>query len=193
MRSLLSFLLGTALILSGALLIQRYIAKPFLIPSKSMAKTLGVGDRIMVTRIASNLKRGDVVVFYAPRGAEEERCGSQSSGPGTGKPCSRSWGGKGSQPYVKRIVGLPGDLIAIKEGVLIRNEKPVKESYTSPCLGSELCEMPIPIRVPPGRLFMMGDNRANSADSRIWGPVHRSWILGEARLIWWPPSRLGGL
>lgn len=193
MRSLLSFLLGLALILSGALLVQRYIAKPFLIPSKSMAKTLRVGDRIMVTRIGSRVARGDVIVFYAPRGAEEEICGSNNSGPGTGKPCSQSWGGKGTQPYVKRVIGLPGDLIAIKDGVLMINEKPVKESYAAPCSRSDLCNMPIPIRVPAGRLFMMGDNRSNSADSRVWGPIKDSWVLGEARLVWWPPSHLGGL
>ena len=193
MKTLISALAGLALVLSGALLIQAYIAKPFLIPSKSMAATLKVGDRVIVNRAMPTLRLGEVAVFYAPRGAASEICGDTTTGYGTGKPCAQPTPQRGRSAYIKRIVGAPGDLIAIKNGQLIRNNQPVKESYASSCDDPAVCDMPVPIRVPQGMFFMMGDNRGESADSRVWGPVPQDWLIGEAQAIWWPLNRLSGI
>jgi signal peptidase I len=92
---------------------------------------------------------------------------------------------------VKRIVGVPGDTIAVRNGHVIRNGKAAAEPFARECSGSA-CNLG-PITIPKGSYFLMGDNRGNSDDSRFWGPVPRSWIIGEAVISYWPLDRVGGL
>ncbi len=82
-------------------------------------------------------------------------------------------------------------MISIHEGHVIRNGHAEKDSYIRQCEGSAECSFPVPIRIPAGHWFMMGDNRGESDDSRFWGPVPTSWIIGEAFATYWPPDRIG--
>jgi signal peptidase I len=92
--------------------------------------------------------------------------------------------------YIKRVVGLPGDRIAVKDGYVVRNGVQQREAYIRPCGGGPECNLH-EITVPKDHYFMMGDNRGASDDSRFWGPVPRDWIIGQAFLTYWPPDRIG--
>jgi signal peptidase I len=186
-----------------ALAIQAYAVKPYVIPSESMLPTLEPGQRVLVNRfshtIGENPKLGDITVFRPPSGAEEEngggQCGAAGEGPSyafgprSNRSCSLPTKTRGTHTFIKRLVGLPGDRIAIRDGHVIRNGKRVAEPYASSC-SDAACDLE-PIVVPRGHYFLMGDNRGNSNDSRFWGPVPRAWIIGKAVATYWPPSRIG--
>ncbi|HEY0633608.1 MAG TPA: signal peptidase I [Thermoleophilaceae bacterium] len=187
-----------AIALFFAFTIQAFAVKPYRIPSGSMLPTLHPGQRILVDRfshlVGSNPAVGDITVFTPPRGAETSACGIAGEGPFYGggashASCSRATPAKGSTTFVKRVVGLPGDTIAIRNGHVVRNGQRASEPFASSCGGSE-CNL-APITVPSGSYFVMGDNRGNSDDSRYWGPVPRGWIIGEAVASYWPLGRLG--
>jgi signal peptidase I len=96
--------------------------------------------------------------------------------------------------FIKRVVGVPGDKIYIKGGHVYRNGRRESDGYISrSCESSDGrgCNFTTPITIPPGHWFMMGDNRGESDDSRFWGPVPRSWIIGGAFATYWPPKRVG--
>ena len=96
--------------------------------------------------------------------------------------------------FIKRVVGKPGDTIAIRNGHVFRNGKREKDPYINDTCNGDLgrgCNLPVPIKIPAGHWFMMGDNRGESDDSRFWGPVPRSWIIGSAFATYWPPKRIG--
>ncbi len=97
------------------------------------------------------------------------------------------------QTYVKRVVGLPGDRLSIRNGHVYRNGVREHDSYTIPCDGGGECRFPKTFTVPKGDYYMMGDNRPDSLDSRFWGPVPRSWMIGDAFFTYWPPDRVGTL
>jgi signal peptidase I len=193
-----------------ALLIQAFVVKPYQIPSPSMVPTLDVGQRVLVNRFIYHLKDpsiGDIVVFHPPEGAVGigAECADRHAGEGTSVPCDRSTPQEAGTNFIKRIVARPGDRLKIIDGrPLVRSQvsakewrenKPPEESYIDPCgAGSSVpCNMRTPITVPQGDYFMMGDNRGHSDDSRLWGPVPRSWIVGEAFMTYWPPDRIGFL
>lgn len=180
-----------------AFLIQAFIVKPYKIPSGSMEPTLAIKQRILVNRIGMNFsepKVGDIVVFHPPEGAKNGICGptphTVSLG---GAPCAQPVPRESSETFIKRIVAGPGDTIYIKEGHVYRNGVREKDSYTRPCGTSSECNFPTPIKIPPGHWFMMGDNRGDSEDSRFWGPIPTSWIIGEAFATYWPPDKIGGI
>jgi signal peptidase I len=190
------------LVLAAALAItlQAFVVKPYKIPSASMEPTLMTHDRVLVNRFSNRIlghdpKRGDIVVFHPPHGADSDgapECGNPDQGGGTETPCSRPTPTKSSQTFIKRVVGVGGDTIAIRDGQVIRNGKPADEPFAAACEGAGApCDFPRSIVVPKGYFFMMGDNRGNSEDSRFWGPVPSSWIIGNAFATYWPPSRLG--
>lgn len=177
------------------LAVQWLLVKPYRIPSRSMVPTLNVGQRVLVDRISLRLsgpQLGDIVVFHPPSGADARQVSAMCGGPRVpGTPCLRPARGVSDDTYIKRIVGLPGDRIAVRGGHVIRNGHPVHEPYASGCSGDP-CELG-EFRIPRGRYFMMGDNRGHSSDSRFWGPVPRDQVIGRAFATYWPVRRIGEL
>jgi signal peptidase I len=146
------------------------------VPSGSMEPTLNVGDRIAVEEGRPNV--GEIVVFHPPEGAVQEQCGASVRIAPGGAACSETVPNESALKFIKRIVAGPGDTIKIVEGHVIRNGRREPDSYIRPCPGVGECKFPVPIKVPEGDWFMMGDNRGESDDSRFWGPVPASWIIG---------------
>jgi len=181
-----------------ALLIQAYAIKPYQIPSPSMVPTLDVGQRVLVNRFIYHLHDpgiGDIVVFHPPTGATGggPECGA--SHPDT-EACPKPVQTESDQNFIKRIVAGPGDKLSIKDGHPVVNGVEAKESFINPCHPSSSsvpCNLRKPITIPQDDYFMMGDNRGRSDDSRLWGPVPKSWIVGEAFFTYWPPDRIGFL
>jgi signal peptidase I len=164
-------IIGMGLIL--ALLIRFFIAEPRYIPSESMLPTLEEGDRLVVEKVSyhfQNPQEGDIVVFTPP-------------------PQLQLLGYKENQAFIKRIIAHQGDLVAVEDGKVYVNNQPLQEDY--------ILETPYynlsPIEVPPGYLFVMGDNRNNSNDSHIWGLLPRENIIGKAVFRFWPFNRIGNI
>ncbi|MDD2716633.1 MAG: signal peptidase I [Candidatus Wallbacteria bacterium] len=134
----------------------------YVIPSGSMENTLQIGDRLFGNKLAYHtgpVKRGDIVIFKSP---------------------------VDGKPWVKRVIGLPGDEIEIRNHTLIRNGISVKEPY----LKAEMKADYPKITVPSGKLFVLGDNRNNSNDSRYWGFLPERNVRGKGLLIYWPIGRM---
>jgi signal peptidase I len=146
--------------------VKPFVIEAFRVPSESMVPTLEVGDRFLANKFVYRLwepERGDVIVFRSVEGGDED--------------------------LVKRVVAVAGDEVAVENGVLRVNGVTQSEPYTNkgfPDDGSFFG----PTRVPEGEVFVMGDNRANSRDSRFFGPVPLENIEGEAFASFWPPSRI---
>jgi signal peptidase I len=200
-----SWLLLTGIALLVMMLVRAFLVQSFYIPSASMEPTITPGDRILVDKTAGadDLRRGDVVVFDGTRSfAVADRSPEQADGL-----LGRVLGGAASlfgvdlaeQDYVKRIVGLPGDRVVCcdDQGRLAVNGHAVEETYVPQ--GTKPSETTFDVTVPAGRLWLMGDNRSNSADSRAHlgdpggGMVRTSDVVGRAMAIYWPLDRLGGL
>ena len=184
-----------ALALGLALGIQAWLVKPYQIPSGSMEPTLDVGQRVLVNRFVYHLhepKIGNIVVFHPPEGAETAaECGK--SVPPT-EPCPEATPVESTQNFIKRVVAVGGDTLSIKDGhPVVNGVEKTDEPYIRPCGDVSVCNMPKTITIPKGFFFMMGDNRGESDDSRYWGPVPKSWIIGEAFATYWPPDRIGTL
>ncbi len=160
-----------------ALVIRAFVVQAYKIPSGSMLETLQIGDYLLVTRFDYGIKipftdreivhigdpqRGDIIVFKYPRDPSED--------------------------YIKRIVGVPGDVIEVRNKQLYRNGEKVVESYIQHIdagQGPPWRDNMRPVVVPAGKYFVMGDNRDGSADSREWGFVPRENIQGKAWIIYW--------
>jgi signal peptidase I len=158
-----------------ALLLRIFVVQTFFIPSTSMYPTLKVGDRILVNKLAYHLHgvgRGDIIVFKAPAGVRT-KCDTTDT------------------VLVKRIIGLPGETISDKDGRVYINGKVLSEPWL-PKHDSLTKTFPFaPVHIGANRYFVMGDNRIYSCDSRYWGTVPRSSIIGKAEMRIWPLSRLG--
>jgi len=181
-----------------AYLIQAFVVKPYKIPSGSMKPTLQEGQRVLVNRIGMRFgdpSIGSIVVFHPPEGADAQECGDPAGYKEGVRACDQPGPKEASVNFIKRIVAGPGDTLSIVEGHAIVNGKHVPESFIKPCAEpkAKICNYPEPIKIPPGHWFMMGDNRGESDDSRFWGPVPTSWIIGEAFFTYWPPDRIGTL
>jgi signal peptidase I len=196
--SLLELVVVVAVALGLALLVQALVVKPYRIPSGSMEPTLAIGERVIVDRIGNRFAApgvGDIVVFHPPRGADTNECGIAGQGPfydgpASRTPCSQPTPQRSNQNFIKRVVGLPGDRIAVRDGHVVRNGVLQKEPFIRPCGTGPDCNMR-EITVPKGHYFMMGDNRGESDDSRYWGPIERGWIIGGAFVSYWPPKDVG--
>jgi signal peptidase I len=171
-----------------ALLIKTFLVQAFFIPSQSMVPTFKVGDRVLVNKLVYDFgepQRGDIIVFEDPHGAEPQR-----------NPLAAVWNwlteGLGfntgiQQDYIKRVIGVPGDVIVMKKGDVTINGEPIEEPYLRQAGNDEYG----PYTVPEDHVFVMGDNRPNSSDSRAGlGPIPLEKIVGKAFVLLWPPSRM---
>jgi signal peptidase I len=198
--SVLELVAIVAAALGLALLIQAFVVKPYRIPSGSMEPTLKIGQRILVDRIANSFTSphiGEIMVFHPPKdyqqGCVDPNAGESQNGQDSARACDQAWRQESSQTFVKRVVALPGDRISIVNGHVIRNGVREKDSYIAGCGESGSCSFPATITISRNDYFMMGDNRGESDDSRFWGPVPKSWIIGQAFFTYWPPDRVGVL
>lgn len=172
------------------LFIRPYVVEAFYIPSESMTPTLEVGDRVLVNKFIYRFTepdRGDVIVFKSPEGVNNlvgENPVARFIGWLRGNRDER-------QDLIKRVVALPGDTVAIRNGNLFVNGERQNEPY----LNDEFPDLSFfeQTTIPQGKVFVMGDNRMNSRDSRFIGPIPKENIEGEAFLRFWPPSRIGTL
>ena len=174
--------------------IRTQVAVAFYIPSASMVPQLAVNDRVVVSRISYRLhdpRRGDVVVFDPPPAAlagMPPRLEPSNPVVRVLRTVGQSVGvvQPSTDEYIKRIVGLPGDVVEGRDGRVWVNGLRLDEPYLTPTTTTS--DFPA-TRIPPGSYWVMGDNRTNSADSRSWGFVSRSAIVGRAVLRVWPPGR----
>jgi signal peptidase I len=157
---------------------------PYRVPSGSMLPTLHIGQIVTSDNAAMRAHPpalGQIILLHPPAGADPANaaCGNPRQGIGHAQPCDQPTPSPSAQTFIKRVVGLPGDRIAIVNGHVIRNGAQLQEPYadTSSCAGPD-CSFPKPIVIPPGEYFVLGDNRGESDDSRFWGPVKRAWIIG---------------
>jgi signal peptidase I len=200
LRSLLELVVTVAVAVGLALLIQAFVVKPYRIPTGSMLPTLAIRQRILVNRMDTHPGIGDVVVFHPPHGADlgsgqcaDAQQGFTADGAALAQPCDRPLASESKQTFVKRVVGLPGDVLRIVDGHVIRNGRREPDAYITACGGAGECTFSRAIRVPAGDYYMMGDSRGDSDDSRYWGPVPQRDIIGVAFLTYWPPDRIGVL
>ncbi len=146
-----------------AALIRLLVVAPFYVPSGSMRPTLQPGDYVLANRFVYYLhppRRGDVIVFRYPQDARRD--------------------------FVKRVIGVPGDVVEERDGQVLVNSEPVVEPYVlHMSAGTPWIPQQGSWRVPPGRLFVLGDNREASLDSRFWGTVDAHEVIGKAFLIYW--------
>ena len=162
-----------------------------------MEPTLHVGDRVLVNRFSHHLGAkpavGDIVVFHPPAGADaaSPRCGVNGQGEGSATPCSRPTRRPSSQTFIKRVVAVGGDRVALLGGRVVRNGRPQDEPFARGCGPGAGCRFPREVTVPAGHVYLLGDNRGASQDSRFWGPVPTSWVIGKAAVIYWPPRQTG--
>ncbi|HEX3333542.1 MAG TPA: signal peptidase I [Acidimicrobiales bacterium] len=165
----------------AAILLREFVVQTFYIPSGSMEPTLQVGDRIVVDKLSYELHgvdRGNIVVFSRP---PRENCG-----------------GPEVNDLVKRVIGLPGESISLSGGYVYVNGHRLDESWlpsaeqgtSAPGPGGTAYSLNHPYRVPANNYFVMGDNRTDSCDSRWWGPIPSSLIVGKVDLRVWPISSL---
>jgi len=150
------------------------------VTSGSMRPTLQVGSRVAVEP-GVQPKVGEIVVFHPPAGAipEVPVCGAADEGAGFTRPCGVATTGSSRAIFIKRVVAGPGDVVSIRGGHAVVNGVTSSEPFAVPCTGSD-CDFETPVRVPAGHYYLLGDNRGASDDSRFWGPVPASSIVGVA-------------
>lgn len=179
-----------------ALVIKTFLLQAFYIPSASMEPTLLIGDRVLVEKVSYRLSepdRGDVVVFEKDLVALDDPAAGEQPfyidivdafrglfGFPTGT----------SQDFIKRVIAVGGDTVEGRDGEVFVNGEAIDEPYLPEgTTTSEFAEQP----VPEGEVFVMGDNRSNSDDSRNFGPIEQDKIIGRAFVLIWPPADVGGL
>jgi signal peptidase I len=177
-------LLGLGAGIVTVLLVAGCGGQSYRVPSGAMEPTLRIGERVEVDTGAygsANPKPGEIVVFHPPTVAEQGTlaCGNANEGAGHAQACGVPTPPPSRFTFIKRVVAGPGDRIAIVDGHAIRNGVRETEPYIRPCGGAPECSFPKPVVVPAGDYFMLGDNRGASDDSRFWGPVPKTWILGR--------------
>jgi signal peptidase I len=164
-----------------AVILRTFVVQTFSIPSGSMEPTLNIGDRIVVDKLSYDLHgvgRGDIVVF--------------------GRPPAENCAGAPVADLVKRVIGLPGETISLSgNGYVLINGKRLDETWlpksvqgtTYPGPSGTPYSLVHPYKIPANDYFMMGDNRGDSCDSRFWGPIPKSLMVGKVDLLIWPLTR----
>jgi signal peptidase I len=183
-RTILDWALTIAVAFALVLAFEAEVAKPYRIPSASMEPTLhcakpgawclgSFNDHVIANRLAYRFgspKRGQVVVFTAPPAAG--RCGPGDAG----------------TTFVKRLIGLPGERVSERDGDVYVDGVRLEEPYVDPALRGH--QNGAWSRIAPGHYFFLGDDRIHSCDSRTWGTVPRSDLIGPVLLTYWPPNRI---
>lgn len=174
-----------------AVLLRTFVGQAFSIPSESMTPQLEVGDRVVVSMLAYDLhdpNRGDVVVFDCPPGANCPPKEDVALPLRLVRGFLQSFGLRSSpnEEFIKRVVGLPGESVEGREGAVFIDGRRLVEPYLPATTTTSDFE---PVTVPDGMLWVMGDNRTNSSDSRVFGPVEQSTVVGRAVVRLWPPTR----
>ena len=157
--------------LLAALLLRTWVVQTFYIPSESMHDTLVEGDRVLVNKLAYDfhgLNRGDVIVFRRPPNIDIT-----------------------DEDLIKRVIGLPGEKVEGRDRHVYINGRELQEPYVPAGCGGT-ANFPA-VRVQPGHVFVMGDNRCDSTDSRVFGPIDTDLVVGRAFVIIWPLGRIGWL
>ncbi len=181
-------IITVAIAVGIAYLVQAFIVKPYRVPSGSMEPTIAIGERIIAARFTmrfSDPARDQIIVFH-PNGAGAEIYEVDTAA---------------DETFVKRLIGMPGETIGAtggqvyvctgagpQEGVAIK-DTPACQFLDQPFVSSPQDDFG-PTLIPANRYFMMGDNRANSDDSRSWGSITRDEMIGVAFMSYWPPSRI---
>jgi signal peptidase I len=166
--------------LAIAVVLRTFVVGTYSIPSGSMEPTLNINDRILVDKLAYHLHgvhRGDIIVFATPK---DEHC--------AGPPVAN---------LVKRVIGLPGETISLSGGQVYINHKLLPEPWLPTAVQKETTSGPTsqsfslqgPFKIPAHDVYVMGDNRQGSCDSRYWGPIPESSIVGKVDIRFWPISR----
>lgn len=177
-----------------ALLIKSFLVQAFYIPSASMEPTLKVGDRVLVEKVSDRFGdpgRGEIVVFereVGMGGVVEEPDEPFWTDITNSFKSLFGFPTAGAQDFIKRIIAVEGDTIRASNGVVYLNDEPLAEPYLPQ--GTETSDFGR-VTVGPDELFVMGDNRANSDDSRSFGPIPESSVVGGALILIWPPSGFG--
>jgi signal peptidase I len=182
-RSVVDWVVTVGFAAAFVLVFEAEVAKPYRIPSSSMEPTLRCAkpgewcsatssDRVLANRLAyrfSSPKRGQIVVFTAPPTAAQ--CGP----------------GDGGTTFVKRLIGMPGDVVSEHDGTMFIDGRRLNEPYVKRSLRDDGSGT---WHVSAGHYFFLGDDRAHSCDSRIWGAVPRDSLIGPVLLTYWPPDRI---
>ncbi len=148
--------------------IRTFVAEARYIPSSSMEPTLQINDRLIIEKMSYRFtepERGEMIVFNATEALQAEDY---------------------TEAFIKRIIGIPGDTVAVRSGKVIVNGEILEESYIKEAPSYEYG----PVTVPAGEYLVLGDNRNNSYDSHYWGFVPEDKIIGRAYVRFWPPQRL---
>ncbi len=186
----LVLLVGLAAVIAVGL--RSFVAQAFSIPSASMFPQLAVGDRVVVSKVAFKLhdpNRGDIVVFDCPPRVGCPSGGDQGLTPGRvvhGALEAVGLRQPSTEEYIKRVVGLPGETVEAHDGTVFVDGRRLVEPYLAAAVATSDFG---PITVGDGELWVMGDNRANSSDSRVFGPIHADTVVGRATHRVWPPTR----
>jgi signal peptidase I len=168
-RTVVSWMRDLALSVVIAFVVIIFIYQPVKVEGTSMMPGLVDQERIFVNKFIyrmgiGEIQRGDLIVFWPP------------SDP--------------TKSYIKRVIGLPGDTVAVRHGQVFVNGMPLEEDYVPKEYRDGNFSMP-PVKIAPSRYFVMGDHRDVSNDSRTWGPVPRNCIYGKAVFVYWPLDRAG--
>ena len=168
LRNVLEWIVIAGGALLVAFVIKTFLLQAFYIPSLSMAPTLQINDRVLVNKVSYDLHdvhRGDLVVFKSPPNEGSE-----------------------TKDLIKRVIGLPGETVESREGRMMVNGQVLDEPY----LDTDVVTGPLEkVTIPPNHVWVMGDNRSNSRDSRFFGAIPESLIIGRAFVRVWPVTAIG--
>lgn len=178
LRGAFEWIVVIALALAATFLIRSFVVEPFVVPTGSMEFTIEIGDQILAQKVSLELgqpvKQGDIVVFHNPDGTSEH------------------------DVLVKRVIATAGQTVDLQDGKVVVDGQALDEDYTTGMSWPLSVQAPgaqvsYPYTVPDGCVWVMGDNRENSADSRYFGPVDRSDLIAVALVRYWPLNRIGAI